>query len=41
MTLDALAHVGRAHDRMLFAPGDNGVAMSTLMGRYVAAFANA
>jgi gamma-glutamylputrescine oxidase len=41
MTLDALPHVGRADDRVLFAMGYNGagVAMSTLMGRYVAAFA--
>ena len=41
MTLDALPHVGRVDDRVLFAMGYNGagVAMSTLMGRYVAAFA--
>jgi gamma-glutamylputrescine oxidase len=41
MTLDALPHVGRIDDRVLFAMGYNGagVAMSTLMGRYLAAFA--
>jgi gamma-glutamylputrescine oxidase len=41
MTLDALPHVGRADERVLFALGYNGagVAMSTLMGRYLAAFA--
>lgn len=41
MTLDALPHVGRVDDRVLFAMGYNGagVAMSTLMGRYIAAFA--
>ena len=41
MTLDALPHVGRADDRVLFAMGYNGagVAMSSLMGRYVAAYA--
>ncbi|WP_131113703.1 NAD(P)/FAD-dependent oxidoreductase [Lichenihabitans psoromatis] len=39
MTLDALPHVGRIDDRTLFAVGYNGagVAMSTLMGKYVAA----
>jgi glycine/D-amino acid oxidase-like deaminating enzyme len=41
MTLDSLPHVGRAGERVLFALGYNGagVAMSTLMGRYLAAFA--
>jgi gamma-glutamylputrescine oxidase len=41
MTLDSLPHVGRADERVLFALGYNGagVAMSTLMGRYLAAFA--
>ncbi len=41
MTMDAVPHVGRQDDRTLFAMGYNGtgVAMSTLMGRYVAAFA--
>lgn len=41
MTLDAVPHVGRLDDRMLFAMGYNGagVAMSSLMGRYLAAFA--
>jgi gamma-glutamylputrescine oxidase len=41
MTLDSVPHVGRLDDRTLFAMGYNGagVAMSTLMGRYVAAFA--
>lgn len=41
MTLDSVPHVGRADDRILFAMGYNGagVAMSTLMGRYIASFA--
>ncbi len=41
MTLDSMPHVGRADERILFAMGYNGagVAMSTLMGRYLAAFA--
>ncbi len=41
MTLDALPHIGRLDDRTLFAVGYNGagVAMSSLMGRYLAAFA--
>ena len=41
MTLDSMPHVGRADDRVLFAMGYNGagVAMSSLMGRYIAAFA--
>src|SRR5262245_30008715 len=41
MTMDAVPHVGRLDDRVIFAMGYNGagVAMSTLMGRYVAAFA--
>ena len=41
MTLDSVPHVGRADDRVLFAMGYNGagVAMSSLMGRYLAAFA--
>lgn len=41
MTLDQVPHVGRAEDRVLFALGYNGagVAMSNLMGRYLAAFA--
>jgi gamma-glutamylputrescine oxidase len=41
MTMDAVPHVGRYDERLLFALGYNGagVAMSTLMGRYVAAFA--
>ena len=41
MTLDAVPHVGRLDDRVLFAMGYNGagVAMSSLMGRYLAAFA--
>ena len=40
MTLDALPHIGRLDDRVLFAMGYNGagVAMSTLMGKYLAAF---
>ncbi|MFO1081616.1 MAG: FAD-binding oxidoreductase [Reyranellaceae bacterium] len=41
MTLDSVPHVGRLDDRVLFAMGYNGagVAMASLMGRYVAAFA--
>ncbi|SKA07176.1 Glycine/D-amino acid oxidase [Enhydrobacter aerosaccus] len=41
MTLDSVPHVGRLDDGTLFAMGYNGagVAMSTLMGRYIAAFA--
>lgn len=41
MTLDALPHVGRLDDRVSFAMGYNGagVAMSTLLGKYAAAFA--
>lgn len=41
MTLDAVPHVGRLDDRVVFAMGYNGagVAMSSLMGRYLAAFA--
>jgi gamma-glutamylputrescine oxidase len=40
MTLDAVPHVGRLDDRTLFSLGYNGagVAMSSLMGRYLAAF---
>jgi gamma-glutamylputrescine oxidase len=40
MTLDSVPHVGRLDDRLLFAMGYNGagVAMSSLMGRYLAAF---
>lgn len=39
MTLDSVPHVGRLDDRTLFAMGYNGagVAMSSLMGRYLAA----
>jgi gamma-glutamylputrescine oxidase len=39
MTLDAMPHVGRLDERTLFAMGYNGagVAMSSLMGRYLAA----
>jgi gamma-glutamylputrescine oxidase len=39
MTLDALPHIGRLDERTLFALGYNGagVAMSSLMGRYLAA----
>ncbi len=39
MTLDGLPHVGRVDDRVLFAAGYNGagVAMSTLLGKYLAA----
>lgn len=41
MTLDSVPHVGRADDRVMLAMGYNGagVAMSSLMGRYLAAFA--
>ena len=41
MTLDSVPHVGRLDDRVLFAMGYNGagVAMSSLMGRYLAAYA--
>lgn len=41
MTLDSLPHVGRVDDRVMVAMGYNGagVAMSSLMGRYLAAFA--
>jgi len=40
MTLDSVPHIGRLDDRTLFALGYNGagVAMSSLMGRYLAAF---
>lgn len=40
MTLDSMPHIGRLDDRTLFAMGYNGagVAMSSLMGRYLAAF---
>ena len=39
MTLDAVPHIGRLDDRTLFSLGYNGagVAMSSLMGRYLAA----
>lgn len=41
MTLDSVPHVGRVDDRVMAALGYNGagVAMSSLMGRYLAAFA--
>ncbi len=41
MTLDSVPHVGRIDDRVMVAMGYNGagVAMSSLMGRYLAAFA--
>lgn len=41
MTLDSVPHVGRIDDRVMLAMGYNGagVAMSSLMGRYLAAFA--
>lgn len=41
MTLDSVPHVGRLDERVMFAMGYNGagVAMSSLMGRYLAAFA--
>ena len=40
MTLDSVPHIGRLNDRTLFSMGYNGagVAMSSLMGRYLAAF---
>ncbi len=40
MTLDSMPHIGRLNDRTLFSMGYNGagVAMSSLMGRYLAAF---
>ena len=40
MTLDAMPHIGRLDEQTLFAMGYNGagVAMSSLMGRYLAAF---
>jgi glycine/D-amino acid oxidase-like deaminating enzyme len=40
MTLDSVPHVGRRDDGLLFALGYNGagVAMASLMGRYLAAF---
>jgi glycine/D-amino acid oxidase-like deaminating enzyme len=40
MTLDSMPHIGRLDDRTLFSMGYNGagVAMSSLMGRYLAAF---
>ena len=40
MTLDSMPHIGRLNDQTLFAMGYNGagVAMSSLMGRYLAAF---
>jgi gamma-glutamylputrescine oxidase len=40
MTLDAMPHIGRLNDQTLFSMGYNGagVAMSSLMGRYLAAF---
>jgi glycine/D-amino acid oxidase-like deaminating enzyme len=41
MTLDSVPHVGRVDDRVLLALGYNGagIAMATLMGRYLASFA--
>lgn len=41
MTLDSVPHVGRVDDRVMVAMGYNGagVAMSSLMGRYLAGFA--
>jgi glycine/D-amino acid oxidase-like deaminating enzyme len=38
MTLDSVPHVGRIDDRTLYSVGYNGagVAMSSLMGRYLA-----
>lgn len=41
MTLDSVPHIGRIDDRTLVSMGYNGagVAMSSLMGRYLAAFA--
>ncbi|MBR1153272.1 FAD-binding oxidoreductase [Bradyrhizobium sp. JYMT SZCCT0428] len=40
MTLDSMPHIGRLNDHTLFSMGYNGagVAMSSLMGRYLAAF---
>ena len=40
MTLDAMPHIGRLDERTLFSMGYNGagIAMSSLMGRYLAAF---
>ena len=40
MTLDSMPHIGRLDDHTLFSMGYNGagVAMSSLMGRYLAAF---
>ncbi len=40
MTLDSMPHIGRLNDQMLFSMGYNGagVAMSSLMGRYLASF---
>jgi gamma-glutamylputrescine oxidase len=40
MTLDSVPHIGRLDDQTLFSMGYNGagVAMSSLMGRYLAAF---
>nr|WP_315838675.1 FAD-binding oxidoreductase [Bradyrhizobium prioritasuperba] len=40
MTLDSMPHIGRLDDRTLFSMGYNGagVAMSSLMGRYLADF---
>jgi gamma-glutamylputrescine oxidase len=40
MTLDSVPHIGRLNDLTLFSMGYNGagVAMSSLMGRYLAAF---
>jgi glycine/D-amino acid oxidase-like deaminating enzyme len=40
MTLDSMPHIGRLDDQTLFSMGYNGagVAMSSLMGRYLAAF---
>jgi gamma-glutamylputrescine oxidase len=40
MTLDSMPHIGRLDDQTLFAMGYNGagVAMSSLMGRYLAAY---
>jgi gamma-glutamylputrescine oxidase len=40
MTLDSVSHIGRLNDQTLFSMGYNGagVAMASLMGRYLAAF---
>jgi glycine/D-amino acid oxidase-like deaminating enzyme len=40
MTLDSVPHIGRLNDQTLFSIGYNGagVAMSSLMGRYLASF---